>query len=81
MRYLNVRVEYEVNHNINMEGYVDLDWAGSTIDRKSTSGCFFSIISGVISWFSRKQSCMELSTIEEKYVAICSDSWEVVCFS
>ena len=47
-------IKYELNQKINLEGYVDSDWAGSAIDRKSTSGCFFSMGSGVISWFSRK---------------------------
>ena len=47
-------LKYEVNQKINLEGYVDLDWAYSSIDRKSTSGCYFSMRSGVIYWFSRK---------------------------
>ena len=60
LRYLRGTVDYglkyDVNQKINLEGYVDSDWAGSAIDRKSTSGCCFSMGSGVISWFSRKQS-------------------------
>ena len=40
MRYLkgtvNYRLKYEENQNINLEGYVDSDWIGSAIDRKST---------------------------------------------
>ena len=63
---------------INLEGYVDSNWAGSSVDRKSTSGCCFSLGSGVISWFSRKQSCVALSTAEEEYVPTCSASCEVV---
>ena len=63
VRYLKGTVEhglkYDMNLNINLDGYVDLDWASSAIDRKSTS------------WCSRKQSCVELSTAEEKYVATC----------
>ena len=43
VRYLKGTVEYElkyeVNQNINLEGYVDSDWAGNAIDRKSTSWC------------------------------------------
>ena len=66
------RLKYEVNQKINLEFYVDSDWVGSAIDRKSTSGCFFSMGSGVISWFSRKQYCVELSKDEAEYVATCS---------
>ena len=66
----------EVNQNINLEGYVDLDWVGSSIDRKSTSGCFLSMGTGVISWFTRKQSYVALSTAEAEYVASYSTSFE-----
>ena len=44
-------LKYDVNQKINLEGYVDSDWVGSFINRKSTSGCCFSMGSGVISWF------------------------------
>ena len=70
-------IKYEENQKINLEGYVDSDWAGSAIDRKSTLGCCFSMGSGVISWFSRKQSCVALSTAEAEYVA-CSTSCEAI---
>ena len=70
LRYLKGTVDYglkyEVNQKINLEGYVDSDWAGSAIDRKSTSRCCFSMGSGVISWFRRKNSCMELITFKEE---------------
>ena len=43
LRYLKGIVDYGIkyttNQNINLEGYVDSDWVGSAIDRKSTSGC------------------------------------------
>ena len=67
-------LKYDVNQKINLEGYVDSDWAGSAIDRKSTSGCCFSMGS----WFSRQQSCVALSTAEAEYVISCSPSCEVV---
>ena len=47
-------IKYEANQKINLEGYVDSDWEGSSIDRKRTSGCCFSMGSRVISWLSRK---------------------------
>ena len=71
-------LKYEVDQKINLEGYVDSDWEGSSIDRKSTSGCFFSMKSCVISWFSRKPSCVALCTVEAEYVTACSTSCEVV---
>ena len=48
-------LKYDANQKINLEGYVDSDWASSAMDRKRNSGCCFSMASGVISWFSRKQ--------------------------
>ena len=57
---------------------MDSDWAGSAIDRKITSGCCFSMGSGVISWFSKKQSYVSLSIAEAEYVAACSVSCEAV---
>ena len=47
LRYLRGTIDYGLKYNanqkINLEGYVDSDWAGSAIDRKSTSGCCFSM--------------------------------------
>ena len=67
-----------MNQKINLEGYVDSHWAGSAIDSKSTLGCCFNMGSGVISWFSRKQSCVALSIAEAEYVVACLASYEVV---
>ena len=80
VRYLKATVEYglkyDTNQKTNLQVYVDSDWEGSAIDRKITLRCDFSMRSGVIFWFSRKESCMALSTAEEKYVANCSATWE-----
>ena len=71
-------LKYDENQKINLEGYVDSNWVGSAINRKSTSGCYFRMGSGVISWFSRKQSYVAPSTAEVEYVVSCSTSFEVV---
>ena len=82
LRYLKGTVDYglkyDANQKINLEGYVDSYWAGSAIDKKSTSGCCFSMGSGVISWFSRKKSCVALSKAEVEYVTTCLASSEEV---
>ena len=78
LRYLKGTVDYglkyDVNQKIKLEDYVDLDWVGSAIDMKRTLGCCFNMGSGVISWFSRKQSYVALSTSKAEYVVACSAS-------
>ena len=48
--------------------YCDADWASSS-DRKSISGYVFLLAGGAISWSSKKQATVALSTAEAKYVA------------
>ena len=77
MRYLiDCGLSYDGDHDFTLSGYTDADWAGSVSDRKSTSGCCFSLRSAMISWQSRKQSSISLSTEEEEYIAACSASCE-----
>ena len=62
---------YDGSHEYRLYGYTDADWAGSVSDRKSTSGGCYSLGSAMISWFSRKQSSVALSTVEAEYIAAC----------
>ena len=82
LRYLKGTIDYglkyDANQNIKLHIYVDSDWEGSATDRKITSGCFLSFGSGMISWFSRKQSCVALSTVKEEYVIAFSASCEAM---
>ena len=48
---------------------MDADWAGDLNERKSTSGFFFLLNNGAISWSSKKQSCIALSTMEAEFVS------------
>ena len=63
---------------MHLVGYTDSDWAGSVQDQKSTSGCCFSLGFVVISWFSRKQTSVALSSAEAEYIAACMAAREVV---
>ena len=59
-------------------GYSDADWAGDMDDRKSTSGYMFQIAGGPVSWRSKKQDTVALSTAEAEYVALSSAAQECV---
>jgi hypothetical protein len=82
MRYLKGTLDcglsYDGDHDFTLSGYTDSDWAGSVSDRKSTSGCCFSLGSAMISWQSRKQSSISLSTAEAEYIVACSASCEAI---
>ena len=62
-----------------MCGYTDADWAGSTYDRRSTSGYVFSLGSGAVSWSSKKQPTVALLSTKVEYrgaaMAACEIAW------
>eukprot|EP00253_Pinus_taeda_P030339 PITA_30339 len=60
---------YNVSEHSDLVGYTDSDWAGSVDDRKRTPGYVFHMGSGAISWASKNQSIVALSTVEAEYVA------------
>ncbi|XP_073049031.1 secreted RxLR effector protein 161-like [Primulina eburnea] len=67
---INLGLWYTHETNSNLVGFSDADWAGDIDDRKSTSGGCFYLGNNLISWHSRKQNCVSLSTAESEYVAV-----------
>ena len=57
---------YKANSDLELIGFNDSDWAGDSTDRKST-GYVFILTEGPISWSSKKQSAIALSSIELEY--------------
>ncbi|WVZ93474.1 hypothetical protein U9M48_039449 [Paspalum notatum var. saurae] len=53
-------------------GFSDADHAGCRIDRKSTSGTCQFLGTSLVSWSSRKQASVSLSTTEAEYIAAAS---------
>ena len=81
LRYLRGTITYGLRYtagDVRLFGYTDADWAGNVDDRKSTSGCCFSLGSASISWMSRKQKSVALSTTEAKYIAASMASCDAV---
>ena len=62
-------------------GYCDADWAqDKDCKRKSTSGYVFILCGGAISWQSKKQSTIALSSTEAELMAITSSTKELLWF-
>jgi hypothetical protein len=61
-----------------LSGYTDSDFAGSLDDRKSTSGYVFQLGTNLISWASKKQPIVSISSAEAEYVAATSASCQAV---
>ena len=74
LRYLNgtrnLGITYWPTSDPEVLGYTDADWAQDTLDRKSTSGYVFLLSGGAISWSSKKQTSVALSTMEAEFVAL-----------
>lgn len=52
-----------------LTGFTDADYAGDVSTRRSTTGSLFLFNDGPISWCSRRQTCVALSTTEAEFVA------------
>lgn len=51
-------------------GYSDANWAGNVDNRRSTSGYVLLLGNSAISWCSKRQQTVSLSTTESEYIAI-----------
>jgi hypothetical protein len=60
---------YPKGSTFDLIGYSDADCAGCKIDRKSTSGTCQFLGRSLVSWASKKQNLVALSTAEAEYIA------------
>ena len=72
LRYLRGTTNYILCYqglDLCMISYSDADWGSDLDERKSTSEYAFLLNNGAITWSSKKQPCIALSTMEVEYVA------------
>jgi hypothetical protein len=73
LRYLKGTVDYGIfdkkNGDKQLVPFIDSDYVGDLEDRNSTSGYVFMLSEGAVSWSSKKQLIVTLSTTKAEFVA------------
>eukprot|EP00253_Pinus_taeda_P033835 PITA_33835 len=71
-------LKYEKGKDVPLEGFTDSNWGGNEKDGISTTGGRFSLGSFMVSWMSRKQEIVALSSAKAEYIAACEVIREAV---
>ena len=82
LRYLNGTrdfcLRFKRSDEPNLIGMCDADWAGDIINRRSTTGFVFTIGGTAVSWLSKQQPIVALSTCEAEYIALSAAVQEMI---
>ncbi|CAK9816498.1 Retrovirus-related Pol polyprotein from transposon TNT 1-94 [Anthophora quadrimaculata] len=81
LRYLKHTMDLSIEYGPTdepLKGYVDADWANCPADRRSYTGYAYVLANGAISWNSRKQQTVALSSTEAEYMALAEAAKEAV---
>lgn len=61
-----------------LEGFVDSDWASCNQDRRSYTGYVFTLGNGAVTWETKKQQTVALSTTEAEYMGLTESTKEPI---
>lgn len=82
LRYLkgtiNFKLTFRKDGNKFIEGNCDADWGNDIDDRRSTTGYVFTMQGAAISWNSKKQQTVAISSTEAEYMAMSSATQEAI---
>jgi hypothetical protein len=67
---LDYGLTYYRDSDLSPIAYVDADYGGCRDTRRSTSGYVFMMAGGAVTWSSKRQTTVALSTVEAEYVAM-----------
>ena len=81
--YLQATADYQLVFRRSTESetltvYADADWGNNPNDRRSVSGYIVQLYGATISWATRKQTSVALSTTEAEFMALCQASCEAI---
>nr|GEZ94248.1 putative ribonuclease H-like domain-containing protein [Tanacetum cinerariifolium] len=63
-------VLFRSNGHLNIQMYTDADWAGDKGNRRSTSGYFYLVGYNLVTWRSKKQKVVSLSSAKAEFIGI-----------
>ncbi|KAI3421371.1 uncharacterized protein J3R85_012404 [Psidium guajava] len=64
--------------HLQIEAYTDADWAGSIVDRRSTSGYCSFVGGNLVTWRSKKQNVVARSSAEAEFRAVAHGICEIM---
>ncbi|XP_035233604.1 secreted RxLR effector protein 161-like [Stegodyphus dumicola] len=83
IRYLYTTKDFKLVFNqiqeLILTAYSDADWANDRTTRKSISGYIFKLGKNCISWTSKRQNFIALSSTEAEYIAAANTDQEAQC--
>ena len=83
IRYINMNLNGKICYNGKCDetgfiAYADADWASDHISRKSVTGYIIKLAGGAVSWVSRKQKTVALSSTEAEYMCLSDTTSQIV---
>jgi hypothetical protein len=82
VRYVNTNLNSKIGYDGKQEegfiAYADADWASDHISRKSVTGYIIKLAGGAVSWVSRKQKTVALSSTEAEYMCLSDTTRQIV---
>ena len=63
-------IMFSKHGHLDIEGYTNSDFVKSRLDRKSTSRCVSFVGGNLVTWRSKKQNVVSLSSAEAEYRAL-----------
>lgn len=75
---IDVKLTYRKDETGEIIGYCDADWAGDRNERRSTTGYVFQLQGGAISWATRKQPTIALSSTEAEFMSLVAAIQEAI---
>ncbi|XP_021995625.1 secreted RxLR effector protein 161-like [Helianthus annuus] len=71
-------IVFKSNGHLEIQAYTDVDWAGDKGTRRSTSGYFTMVRGNLVTWRSKKQKVVALSSAESEFRGVACGLAEIL---